>query len=81
MLLQPTILSPGWPLALLFTVWMKGDRTVHTVSSVVRMDTRQCGAYDELSNRETGTRHCKGATSDRTANAPTRLCFPKAGQA
>ncbi|GAA6082253.1 uncharacterized [Tachysurus ichikawai] len=58
-----------------------GDRTVHTVSSVERMDTVQWGAYNNLSGREKGASHCKGRTSDHTANAPVRHYSPEAGQA
>ncbi|GAA6083809.1 uncharacterized protein K02A2.6-like [Tachysurus ichikawai] len=50
------------------------------------MDTVQWGAYDDLSSREMGAGHCKGATSD-TANAapsytditPPKLARPSGG--
>lgn len=71
----------GWPVCdVAHDVQTKGDRTVHTALSVEKMDTGQWGAYDDLSGRETGTGHCKGATSDRTANAPARHYSPEAGQ-
>lgn len=61
-------------------VQTKGDRTVHTASSVERMVTGQWGAYNDLSSRETGAGRCKEVTSDHTANAPARHYSPGAGQ-